>query len=73
MDKIFIGFIVVSFSWFTACQENVLFQERIDISESIWKHNDTLKFKVDISDTVQLYDLFFTVENSPEYSILFIS
>ncbi len=62
--KLLIGVIfLVLFS----CNDNVFYSEKIKIKNNIWKYEDTLQFKVNITDTSQLYDLFFTVVNSNEY------
>ncbi|MBN1252847.1 MAG: gliding motility lipoprotein GldH [Bacteroidales bacterium] len=67
MNKIVIGFIVMLSFSFIACNENVFYNKKYDISENTWNYEDTLSFNVNISDTSQLYNLYFSIKNTEEY------
>jgi len=68
MNKLIISSIIFSFILLFSCNDKVFYHNKNIIANSNWKHNDTLNFNVNITDTSQLYDLFFTIVNSNEYS-----
>ena len=68
MNKFITATIVFSFFLFFSCNDKDFYQDKKEIANNNWKHNDTINFNVNITDTSQLYDLFFTIVNSNEYS-----
>jgi len=67
MNKFFISSFVFSLLFLFSCNDNIFYHEKKIIVNNNWKYNDTLCFNLNIADTSQFYDLFFTIENSDEY------
>ena len=65
---IFVGFVILSQFLFFGCSEDVFFHKKTEIINDIWKYDDTITFELNISDTTQLYNLFFTIENTQDYT-----
>ena len=50
------------------CGPNYIFDETIDIAEKGWSYEDTLNFEVEITDTLEIYNLYFDIEHSTDYA-----
>jgi gliding motility-associated lipoprotein GldH len=50
-----------------SCNGNIAFQQKIDIADNNWAVNEVPDFSFTISDTAQLYDVFFTFRYSLDY------
>jgi len=60
----FICFLSTMFS----CQEdNRIFDENVDISNGEWNRTESIKFNVDIPDSLTDYNLFYFIRNSVDY------
>lgn len=57
--------IVVAFT-FVACTDDYLTDQQSNL-EGVWNQNDTKSFKVDITDSLQLYDFYIHLRNGVEY------
>lgn len=53
---------------FSSCKPNYIYQKSIDIENGVWAYVDTLNFSFNIEDTSHYYDLFLSVNHSPEFS-----
>ena len=52
----------------TGCGPNYIFQKEYKINEGAWTYSDTIDFRVSISDTLAIYNLYLEIEHSTEYS-----
>jgi len=68
MNKIFISIIVLTLLLLFSCTDESFYYKKETIVNNNWKFNDTIKFEVNVLDTTQFYDLFFTIESTQEYS-----
>lgn len=53
---------------FSACGPEIIFEKKLELPESGWTYADTLHYTFEIADTAQLYNLFFQIEHSTDYS-----
>jgi gliding motility-associated lipoprotein GldH len=53
---------------FFACGPRYLVDETIEIPESKWVYKDSLRFEAEIPDTAMVYDLWLTLDHSPEFA-----
>ena len=51
----------------TSCNNEVYFQETIDLPESGWKYDEPLEFSFDIQDTTLLSDIILDVDHSIDF------
>jgi gliding motility-associated lipoprotein GldH len=51
----------------SSCDRSVFYEELKHVEGSEWKAGDTLLFRFNISDTLQPYDLSFSVRNTTSY------
>ena len=52
---------------FSSCDRSVFYEELKHVEGSEWKADDTLLFRFTITDTLQPYDLSFSVRNTTTY------
>lgn len=62
-----IGFFLFMVTLFSSCDPNRVYEENIDIPMMVWEKNNKLKFEVDITDTLSIYNLFINVRNAGTY------
>lgn len=53
--------------FFFSCDSNRVFEENQAISGSAWDSNDTLKFEVDITDTISPVNFYINIRNADGY------
>jgi gliding motility-associated lipoprotein GldH len=51
----------------SACGPNYLLDETKDIPNGQWTYADSLRFEADIPDTSRIYDLYVSIEHSPDF------
>lgn len=68
MNKLFLLPFFALILLFTACGSDYVLKEKKEFSSEGWTYADSLQFKVDISDTLKIYNLFLEVRHSTEYS-----
>jgi gliding motility-associated lipoprotein GldH len=52
-------FLLLLFAYgISSCDDKYLYESKIDIHNAQWTYQDTLNFKVPITDTMQLYNLY---------------
>lgn len=64
---ILITITLVFLTLFTSCDRSVFYEELKHVEKTEWKAADTLLFKFSITDTLQPYDLSFSVRNTTSY------
>jgi gliding motility-associated lipoprotein GldH len=52
---------------FQACDHSIFYEEMQHVKGTEWKASDTLFFKFEVKDTLQPYDLSFSVRNTTSY------
>lgn len=51
----------------TSCGSGVIIDRNKKIENSVWKSTDIVKFTVNVSDTIQLYNFYINIRNSTDY------
>jgi len=51
-----------------SCGPSYIFDQEVKISETGWTYNDSLQFKVQVDDTLRLYNLYLDLEHTTSYS-----
>lgn len=64
ISKISILLVVILFS---ACNNNVVYDENKEVNQRGWKTTDKLYYEVDITDTIKSYKLAINIRNTIEY------
>lgn len=64
ISKISILLVVILFS---ACNNNVVYDENKEVNQREWKTTDKLYYEVDITDTIKSYKLAINIRNTIEY------
>jgi gliding motility-associated lipoprotein GldH len=49
------------------CKDNLIYQSEIEIPDGIWKIEKAAVFKVDLTDSLKVYDIKLSVTNSADY------
>lgn len=52
---------------FSACNNNVVYDENKEVNQQAWKTTDKLYYEVDIADTIKGYKLAINIRNTIEY------
>jgi len=52
----------------TSCGPNYIFEETNEVGNQEWTYQDTIDFKVDITDTLRIYNLYLDIEHAVDYS-----
>lgn len=63
--RILIGLLLLVF--ITACDRNVVFEKNLKIPSETWHQDSILKLSTEISDTIQLYDIYLNLRHSTQY------
>lgn len=50
-----------------ACKPEIVFEKHYEIPNGEWSYADTLDFKVNIRDTLAIYDLYLKLKHSRDY------
>ena len=64
ISKISILLVVILFS---ACNNNVVYDENKEVNQRAWKTKDKLYYEIDITDTIKSYKLAINIRNTIEY------
>lgn len=64
ISKISILLVVILFS---ACNNNVVYDENKEVNQRAWKTTDKLYYEIDITDTIKSYKLAINIRNTIEY------
>lgn len=51
----------------TSCGPNYLFEEKVEIPNAAWTYDNVTTFNVEITDTLQIYNLYLELEHSVDY------
>jgi gliding motility-associated lipoprotein GldH len=52
---------------FEGCSRSLVFEDHHSITNASWKTEDTLKFRVNINDTVTPFTFYFNIRNTAKY------
>lgn len=60
---------------FTACEQNRIYEQNIDLPDNKWKIEDVKEYAFEIKDPSQAFDIYFNIRNllSYEYYNLYVS
>ncbi|MBO7224408.1 MAG: gliding motility lipoprotein GldH [Bacteroidales bacterium] len=61
-----IGILLVAIL-FSACNNNVVYDENKEVNQQAWKTTDKLYYEVEITDTIKDYKLAINIRNTIEY------
>ena len=67
MSKGFLAFLLLSTVLFS-CGPHYLVDETVEISGGSWVYADSVRFEASIPDTTMVYDLWLTLDHSPEFA-----
>jgi gliding motility-associated lipoprotein GldH len=67
ISRYYFVLIFISFVLLTSCNSNVVYTDSRPLPETIWKLMDILNFRIDITDTVNSNNVFFTVRTGSSY------
>ena len=51
----------------TGCDKNVVYKAHEDIEDGLWYIKNKPEFKVEIEDTLSLYNVYYLFRNTPQY------
>lgn len=51
-----------------SCGPNYIFDETLEIADDGWAYGDTLNFEVEITDTLEIYNLYLDIEHAADYT-----
>ena len=60
-------FVVLLVAMTAACNSKQVFHERVTFDDSEWCKDSVVRFSVDVTDTVQTYDVVFSIVNEDDY------
>ena len=63
MRGLFLLLMITLFS----CNGHVVFQDRVDMDNQMWRYDNPLSFDFDIQDTTTIYDIYLDVEHSRSF------
>lgn len=69
-----LGFLIVLLFVIQACQSDIVYNTYQTVEDAHWKHNQEMRFEMDLKDTINRYNLFINIRNNKdyEYSNLFL-
>ncbi len=66
LSQLFLLGFVFSFFLFS-CDNNKIFEQYIEVENSVWKKENIAKFQVNITDTTHLHNLYINIRNQGDY------
>lgn len=51
-----------------SCGPNYIYEQTFEIANTEWAYKDTLDFEVEISDTLEIYNLYLDIEHTTDYA-----
>lgn len=57
----------VLFIFITACNNNVKYQDNSDLENESWNISNVLTHKIEITDTLEVYNMFINIRNTVDY------
>jgi len=51
-----------------SCGPNYIFEKSFEINNEGWAYADTLNFEVEITDTLEIYNLYLDIEHATDYA-----
>ncbi|MBK7175454.1 MAG: gliding motility lipoprotein GldH [Bacteroidales bacterium] len=64
---LFLAMIICVLLSLPSCDRSIFYEEMQHVEGTDWKESDTLFFKFEVTDTLQAYDLSFSVRNTTSY------
>lgn len=68
MKNLFLALSICSIFTLFSCGPDYIYEETFEISNGEWTYSDTLNFDVEITDTLEIYNLYLDIEHSVDYS-----
>ncbi len=69
MKNLFLAVSVFSIFTLISCGQNYIYDETFEIAEKEWAYENTLNFEVDITDTLEIYNLYLDIEHTTDYTM----
>lgn len=69
MNKLATSLILLLFLTAISCDPNMVYDQYVPIEGGLWKWVDAREFKVDITDTTSLNDIYLQVRHTVEYPL----
>jgi gliding motility-associated lipoprotein GldH len=67
MKNLFLAVSFLSIFTLLSCGPNYIFDETLKIADEGWAYEDTLNFEVEITDTLEIYNLYLDIEHATDY------
>ena len=64
---IFLFFSISSLIFIASCKPDYIYNKSIAINKGIWTYSDTLNYEFSIEDTIGYFELFLSINHSPEF------
>jgi gliding motility-associated lipoprotein GldH len=60
-------FLLISFFWLSACDENRVYEENQDFGQKVWLVDSVPAFEFEITDPQQPYNIYWNIRNTLNY------
>lgn len=60
--------LLLTLGWFTSCGPNFIYEKDYQLANQAWTYSDTLDFKIAITDTTAIYNLYLDIDHSADYA-----
>lgn len=64
----FLCVFLVGTALLVSCDEDKMFEQNSEIAEGAWHKDSTIKFEVNVQDTVSFHNLYINIANTGEYA-----
>ena len=51
-----------------SCNQDIFYDNFIDLSERSWSYDNVLLFETEITDTLQIYDIYLNIKHTKDYA-----
>ncbi len=68
MKDLFLAFSLFSIFTIFSCGPNYIYDQTFEIAEDGWAYKDTLDFEVEITDTLEIYNLYLDIEHATNFA-----
>jgi gliding motility-associated lipoprotein GldH len=68
LNKLSLGFLLLSTCFLMSCGENYFFEQSIQIEKSAWDYDNQLAYTFEVTDTTKVYNLLLEIDHSTEYA-----
>lgn len=68
MKTLHVIFLIAACCLLSSCGPDYIYEQEIEISDGNWFYEDTLNFEVEITDTLEIYNLYLDINHSTDYA-----